>query len=190
MDEAVFLPCWLFGLRSPCMEPLSCWRGPACGVKMVASRTAHNNEYSPLSQLPMSLSHQWVTGSPHLLRDPPRSAARSGPGSYEVPSFPSGPNVHKTLWMPSKIGVYFPQSCNQALLAFKAKYSEGSSFWYQSPRVESLTWGSDLSFLWENLGKVMVLQFVSYPLGGKGVWLYCKCAPSTISLWLLLCLWK
>ena len=120
MDEAVFLPCWLFGLRSPCMEPLSYWGEPACGVKMVASRTAYNNEYSPLSQLPVSLSHQWVTDSPHLLGDPPGSAVRSGPGSYEVPSFPSSPNVHKTLCVPSKTGVCFPQSCNQALLAFKA----------------------------------------------------------------------
>lgn len=103
MDEAVFLPCWFFGLRSPCMEPLSYWGEPVCGVKMVASRTAHNNEYSPLSQLPVSLSHQWVTDSLHLLGDPSGSAVRSGPGSYEVPFFPLVPMSTRHCVFPPRL---------------------------------------------------------------------------------------
>ena len=40
--------------------------------------------------------------------------------------------------------------------------------WPSKPRLESLAWGSDLSFLWENLGKIMISQFMSHPLGGNG----------------------
>ena len=36
---------------------------------------------------------------------------------------------------------------------------------------------------------IIVLQFVNHPPSGYGIWFYCDCAPPTVSLRLLLCLW-
>ena len=36
---------------------------------------------------------------------------------------------------------------------------------------------------------INVLQSVSHPPSSYGIWFYCDCAPPTVSLWLLLCLW-
>ena len=44
MCGAVFLPCCLFGLRSPALGPTGCWVGPDHGTKMAASRGAHANK--------------------------------------------------------------------------------------------------------------------------------------------------
>ena len=41
----------------------------------------------------------------------------------------------------------------------------------------------------EGLCGIIVLQFVSHPPSGYGIWFYCDCAPPTISLRLLLCIW-
>ena len=60
-------------------------------------------------------------------------------------------------------------SCNQALLAFKAKCSGGSSSRTPGPRaVGGLMWGSELSLLWEILWNIIILQFVAVPRGGGG----------------------
>ena len=81
------------------------------------------------------------------------------------------------------------KSCNQIPLAFKAWFSENSSSCCQTPRLGSLTWGSEPSLQWVDFCGITVLQFVSHPPSGHGIWFYCDCAPPTISLWLLLCLW-
>ena len=55
---------------------------------------------------------------------------------------------------PRMESLFFPvfwSSCCQVLLAFKTKCSGGLSSWCQTPRLGSLTWGSELSVLWENL---------------------------------------
>lgn len=88
----------------------------------------------------------------------------------------SGISVSPVLW----------SSCIHALLVFKAKCC-GASFWYQSFRLGSLTWDSEL--LWENSCDVIILKFVGSPT--QESWdliIYHKCAPP-ISLWFLLCLW-
>ena len=59
-------------------------------------------------------------------------------------------------------------SCNQAPLAFKTKCSGGSSSWCQTPRLGSLTWGSELSLLWENFCDIINFQFVVTHLVGIG----------------------
>ena len=37
--------------------------------------------------------------------------------------------------------------------------------------------------------RASVVAVVSHPPSSYGIWFYCDCTPSTISLWLLLCLW-
>ena len=50
-------------------------------------------------------------------------------------------------------------------------------------------WGSEPSHQCENVLGISVLQFVSHPPGGYGIWFYHDCAPPNVLLQLLLCLW-
>ena len=77
-------------------------------------------------------------------------------------------------------------SWNQTPLAFKATCSGGSYSQCWTHRLGCLTWGSELSQLWENFCNIIILQFVAHPPEWYGIWLYHLCAPPTISLWFLL----
>ena len=81
------------------------------------------------------------------------------------------------------------KSCNQIPLAFKVWFSGISSSHCQTPRLGSLTWDSEPSLQWVNFCGIIVLQFVCHWPSGYGTWFYCDCAPPTVSLHLLLCLW-
>ena len=81
------------------------------------------------------------------------------------------------------------KSCNQIPLAFKVWFSGNSSSCCQPPRLGSLMWGSESSLQWVDSCGIIVLQFVSHPPTGYGIWFYCDSAPLTVSLQLLLCLW-
>ena len=81
------------------------------------------------------------------------------------------------------------KSCNQIPLTFKVWFSGNSSSHCQTPRLGSLTWGSEPSLQWVDFCVIIVLQFVSHPPTGYGIWFYCDCTPPTIVRWLLLCLW-
>ena len=95
---------------------------------------------------------------------------------------------------PPRVEYLFPlvlsKSCNQILLpTSEVWFSRNSSSHCQTPRLGSLTWGSKPSIQWVGFCGISVLQFVSHPPSSYGIWFYCNCTPSTISLWLLLCLW-
>ena len=87
-------------------------------------------------------------------------------------------------------GPCFPQwkSCSQIPLAFKVRFPGGSQTLCQVPSLRSLVWGSEPSQQWENFFGIIVLQFVSHPPGGYGIWLlwfcpsYCLTAASSLSL--------
>ena len=49
--------------------------------------------------------------------------------------------------------------------------------------------GSEASQEWGNVFDIIGLQFVGCPPSKYGIWFYHDCIPSTVSLWLLLCLW-
>ena len=105
-----------------------------------------------------------------------------------------GPGAHTTLCVPSRSGVSVSPSpvevsCSQIPLAFKVWFSRNSSSYCQTPRFESLTWGSEPSLQWVDFCGISVLQFVSHPPSSYRIRFYCDCAPPTVSLWLLLCLW-
>ena len=94
---------------------------------------------------------------------------------------------------PPRVESLFPpvlsKSCNQIPLAFKVWFSRNSSSHSRTPRFGSLTWGSEPSLQWVDFRGISVLQSVSHPPSSYGIWFYCDCAPPTVSLWLLLCLW-
>ena len=124
------------------------------------------------------------------LGGPPRPSGRSGPGSYEVTAFSLGPSVHETLCVSSKRGV----SLSPSPVEFLQSSPTGLQSWMlwglllpmPDPQAGEPDVGSELSLLWENFCDIIILQFVGHPPGWYGIWLYCECAPPTISLWFLL----
>ena len=94
---------------------------------------------------------------------------------------------------PPRVESLFPpvlsKSCNEIPLAFKVWFSRNSSSHCWTPRLGSLTWGSEPSLQWVDFCGISVLQSVSHPPRSYGIWFYCDCSPPTISLCLLLCLW-
>ena len=94
---------------------------------------------------------------------------------------------------PPRVESLFPpvlsKSCNQIPLGFKVWFSRNSSSRCRTPRLGSVTWGSEPSLQWVDFFGISVLQLVSHPPGNYGIWFYCDCAPPIVSLWLLFCLW-
>ena len=82
---------------------------------------------------------------------------------------------------PLRVEFLFPpvlwNSCNQSLLAIKARFYGGSSSCCQISRLGILTWCSELSILWENFCGIIIFLFVGHPLNVYGIWVYCDCAP-------------
>ena len=91
---------------------------------------------------------------------------------------------------PPRVKSLFPlvllKSCNQIPLAFKVWFSGNSSSRCQTPRLGSLMWGSEPSLQWVDFCGIIVLQFVSHPPKGYGIWfviaplLPCHCGFSFV----------
>ena len=79
--------------------------------------------------------------------------------------------------------------CNQIPKAFKAKFPGDSQSHGLVLRLGRLMWGLEPLQQYKNFFGIIVFQFVAYTLGGYRIWFYHNCAPPTISLQLLLCLW-
>jgi len=62
------------------------------------------------------------------------------------------------------------RSYAQALLAFNAKFSRGSSSQCQTSRCGNLIWGLELSHLWVSLSSLWVAHLV-----GMGLLILCRC---------------
>ena len=94
---------------------------------------------------------------------------------------------------PPRVEPLFPRvlskSCNQFPLGFKVWFPRNSSSHCWTPRLGSLTWGSEPSLQWVDFCGISVRQSVSHPHTSYGIWFYCDCTLPTVSLWLLLCLW-
>ena len=104
--------------------------------------------------------------------------------------------MHTLLCMcPPRVECLFPpvplKSYNQIPLAFKVWFSGNSSSCCQTPRLGRLTWGSEPSLQWVDFSCIIFLQFVSHSPSSYGIWVYCDCAPPSISLrrLLFLCVW-
>ena len=126
--------------------------------------------------------------------DPPTLAGRSGSVSHGVTSPSPWVLMHTLLCVcPPRVESLFPpvllKSCNQIPPAFKVTLSGNSSSHCWTPRLGSMTWGSEPSLQWVDFCVVVVLQLVSHPPSGYRVWFYCDCAPPTVSPWPLPCLW-
>ena len=130
--------------------------------------------------LPVSLSSPWATAAPTSAGDLPTVAARYGSVSYGVTAPSTWVLVCTLLCVcPPRVESLFSpvllKSCNQIPLAFKVWFYGNSSSHCQTPRLGSLTWGSEPSFQWVDFCGIIVLQFVSRPPSGYGIWFYCDC---------------
>ena len=137
-------------------EPIAVGRGQ---VLVAASRRPQANEYSPELLLPVSLSLQWATASPHCHRRPSNTRRYVwsrllwghcfSPGSWCLPD----------LLCTSKSGmpVEFLQSDSSGL---QNEILWGSSCCCQTSGLGSLMWGIELSLLWKNF----CMQYSYFPV--------------------------
>ena len=172
MSGTVFLPCWLVGLSFPTLDPKGCIGRDWALVSM-------NTPQHPCHQCPCPHSELQVPlASPG---DPPRPAGRSGPGSYEVTPFPTGSQGTWDLCALWEWHLFPPvlwQSCDQALLAFKAKCSGVSSPWCQTPPPEEPDMGLELT-----PGRTSVILLFS------SFWVIHPCGHPSIRVQGLITLW-
>ena len=80
----------------PALNPTGCWIGPDLYAKVpqwLHSARVHIGEHSPLCAPPDFMTPERATAAPTSPGDPPRPAARSGPGCYGVTAFALGPGV-------------------------------------------------------------------------------------------------
>ena len=190
MGGAGFPPCLFFGLRQP---NTGAYLGSLVGLMADFGR-AHAKEHFPELPLPVSLSSWWDTAPHRLCRRPSNTSRQAW---FSLPwyhcSFPWVSVLTLLCVCPPRVESLFPpvlsESWNQILLAFKVWFSRNSSSHFQTPRFRSLMWCSEPSLQWVDFCGVSVLQFVSHPPSSYGIWFYCDCSPSTVSLWLLLRLW-
>ena len=136
---------------------------------MITFREVHIDDYSRDLCLQCPFPH---SEHPVFPGDPPKTAGRSDPDSYAVSALPWDPMHMKSCVHPPRVETLFPLvpwcSCTQALLAFNTRCS-GRSSQCQIPRHGNLTWGSELTLLWENFYNRVCFQSVGCPSGGYGI---------------------
>ena len=106
---------------------------------------------------------------------------------------PLGPDAHSTLCVPCKSGVSVSPSPVEVLQSNPANLQslilQEFLFLLLDPQFGKPDGVSEPSLQLVDFCGIIVLQFVSHTASSYGIRLYCDCAPPTISLWLLLCLW-
>ena len=189
MGVAGFPPCWLFGLRRPSTGAFPGLFGGANGGLWEGSHQG----VLPRTSAASVLVPWWATGALHLCRRPSNTSRLVWFSLlWGHCSFPLVPMRTLLCVCPPRVESLFPpvllKSCNQIPLAFKVWFSRNSSSCCQTPRLGSLTCGSEPSLQWVDFCGISVLQFVSHPPSSYGIWFYCDSAPPTVSLRPLLCL--
>ena len=144
IGRAVSRPVHCLTCCVPALEPTGCWVGPGLAWlkngghqegshQWVLPRNSTAGVFIPAVSRIHPTCHTF-TGHPAI------SAGRSGPGSHEVTAFSRVPGVPETLCASSKSGVSLCPglwiSCEQTLLAFKARCSGAS------PKTSPPHWGA------------------------------------------------
>ena len=145
---------------------------PVLGIKMEACRQLipiSAPQCLDTSVLVPAVRHSCPATSPG---DPPRPAGRSDPGFCEVTAFSLGPEVHKTLCVSSKSGVYGSSSPMEFLQSSPTGLQNqvlwGLLLLMPNPQTGQHEIGSELSLLWETLCDIIIFQFVCRPPGRYG----------------------
>ena len=135
----------------------------------------------------------WATCDPCLPKRSSVTHQQFSPGYSGVTALGWVPVHVKTCVCPPRAeSLFLPvlwMSWAQTLLAFKAKYSGGSSSQYQTLRLRNLRQGSEVSLLWKNLSNRINFLSMGHPPGRFGILLSHKSASPTFPMWLFICLW-
>ena len=186
MGGAGFPPCWLFGLRP---SNTGAYLGSLVGLMADSGRALSKEYFCCLCPCP----HSEPQPPSASAGDPPTLAGRSRSVSPGVTALSPGSRCVLLCVCPPRVESLFPpvllKACNQIPLGFKVWFSRNSSSCCQTPRFGSLAWGWEPSLQWVDFCGISVLQSVSHPPSSYGIRFCCDCAPPTVSLWLLLCLW-
>ena len=154
---------------------------------MVTSKRTHTKDRLSGQLFPVSLSPQRGTADPLTLAGRSGSVSCGGHCSY-----PLGVGVHKILCVLFNSGVSAPvppKSSIKSLWPWKSDSLGTLESLCQIPRQRSLLWGSEPSQQEESFFSFIVPQFWGHLSRSNEIWFYCDCAPPTIVLQLLLCLW-
>ena len=123
------------------------------------------------------------------LGDSPRPAGRCGPDSYQITAFVLGPGTCEILNVPFKGEASIPP-CPVRLLQLSPTGLQRQMLWELIfPVVDP--WAeepdrADNSLLWENCHNIIIIQFVSHPLGDMEFDYITNLPFLPISLWFLL----
>lgn len=185
MGGTVFLLYWLTGLRY--LEPVGCWVGPVLCVKMTISRRADarvSPGVSTSSVLAPAVNCRRPLPTQETLKDLQVVLIQA----LMEPLFTLCPIAHETPCSPPSVESLFPLSCGSPALnpCWHSKLNTlGVPPDARTTRV-SLTSGSELSLLWENLCDRIIFQSVGCQPTRHGTWLYPECSSYYLFMaWLL-----
>ena len=179
--------CYLFDLRLPSSSLLAVWQDKWWLPRGLIQRGASQD---PAACAPIPV------GSHGQLTPPQKTLQHQEVGLVQSP-------VESLLLFPGfwctqdfvcalqewSLCFHLWKSCNLSHWPSKSDSLGIPSSFAKIPQLGSLMWVSEPSQQWKNFFGIIILQFVSCPSGGYGIWSYCGCAPPSISLWLLSCLW-
>ena len=123
-----------------------------------------------------------------VLQNPQVSLSKGTMDSLLCPGSQSIWNLMCTL---KKCSLCFSQSCGAAVCKpyRPSKPNALGTSLDARPPAGKPDLVSELLLLWKKLCNIIIFQFVGFAPGGYGIWFHHKNAPSTISLWPLLCPW-
>lgn len=181
--------CLAWGI--PALETTGCWLDPRSWCQN-GSFKERSCQWALSGTFTASVLIPTVSQScpPNLPMRPWKSSREVWSNSDKASAFVLSPGAQETLCVPLRVDCLFPQvlwsSCNKAPLSCKAKWSGSFSQW-QTLRLGSLMWVSEISLLWENLCDIIILQFVGsmgfhYIMLYKGSLLPSNCALFFMSL--------
>ena len=189
MGGAEFPPCWLFGLRRPSPGGHRLFGGTNGGLWEGSHQGALPRTFAASVLVP-TVSHSHPLPLQETLQHQQVGLVQSRMGSLLPP--PGSWCAHYPVCDLQEWSLCFPQSCQSPAIKSRQP-SKPDSLGIPPPIAGPPGWEDWLgaqnphSSGWTSV--VCVLQFVSHPPSGYGIWFYCDCAPPTISLWLLRCLW-
>lgn len=158
--------------------------GQNLGAKTATSSRAQGSEYRLGPLLPLFFS-QWVTAEPHLPRSTSKIPGRSGPSFTRVIVFPRSQWSGNIVYALRSVVSVFPRpvcsSCTRVPMASKVRMLWGLLLLMTDSQVGSLTRGSELSILCENLCGIY-FPVCGLPPSRYGIWLYCKGDHPTVLL--------
>ena len=162
--------------------------------KMSAFNESLYRWHSPISiPPPVSTSPGWATAASRLPRRPSKTSRYVWPRLlWSHCFFPAPVYVRPCAHLPrveSLFSLVLCSFCTQALIASQASCSGGFSSQCQTPRLGILTWGSELSLLWENFCHSLLSSLGLVHLGGMACDQIMSALPLLLSVVSYLCLW-